>query len=102
VEQAVVPSGEAHFWTRQHGSVACGYTRRATDKGRWPASAGATMELPWCVQVPVSYVDRSRPKGLTVLGHNLVVWHHAPTNTWQCFEDKCPHRLAPLSGVRAL
>lgn len=24
--------------------------------------------------------------------------YHAPSQTWQAVEDRCPHRLAPLSG----
>ena len=50
------------------------------------------------LQIPVSYLDRSQPKGMVVLGKSLVVWYHSPSKTWQCFEDMCPHRLAPLSG----
>ena len=28
----------------------------------------------------------------------LVLWRNAQ-GTWSCFEDRCPHRLAPLSGM---
>lgn len=62
-----------------------------------------TLCCPPCAsQVPVSYLDKSRPKSLTVLGRKLAVWYHAPSATWRCFEDRCPHRLAPLSGKGAL
>ena len=31
----------------------------------------------------------------------LVLWRNAQ-GAWSCFEDKCPHRLAPLSGMLLL
>ncbi len=50
------------------------------------------------MQVPEGYLDRRRPFPITVLGYRLVVWWDAVEGAWRCFEDKCPHRLAPLSG----
>eukprot|EP00887_Chlorella_sp_A99_P002979 scaffold24.g2979.t1 len=30
----------------------------------------------------------------------MVVWFHAPSKLWRVLEDRCPHRLAPLSEGR--
>ncbi|MEN9519237.1 MAG: hypothetical protein RLZZ381_1825, partial [Cyanobacteriota bacterium] len=36
----------------------------------------------------------------TLLDQNLVIWWDKSADTWQVFEDKCPHRLASLSEGR--
>lgn len=46
----------------------------------------------------VSYLDPRVPHAKELLGVRLVLWRDAG-GTWRCFEDKCPHRLAPLSGT---
>lgn len=38
------------------------------------------------------------PHAKELLGVRLVLWRNAQ-GAWSCFEDKCPHRLAPLSGM---
>lgn len=50
----------------------------------------------WYPVSPVSYLDKGRATAVQVLGFRLAVWPHAD-GTWSCFEDVCPHRLAPLS-----
>jgi hypothetical protein len=45
-------------------------------------------------------LSKERPNAIELLGKNLVVWYNE--GTWTCFEDLCPHRLAPLSGGLAL
>ncbi|GBF81034.1 aromatic ring-hydroxylating dioxygenase subunit alpha [Aphanothece sacrum] len=55
------------------------------------------------VWYPVHYVedlDKTKPTPFTLLDINLVIWWDEKLNTWQVFEDKCPHRLAPLSQGR--
>lgn len=55
------------------------------------------------VWYPVYYVedlDRSKLATFTLLGRNLVIWWDRAGETWRAFEDKCPHRLAPLSEGR--
>lgn len=47
----------------------------------------------------VEELDTKRPHALKLLGKDLVLWCDS-TGTWQCFEDWCAHRQAPLSGVR--
>ena len=52
---------------------------------------------------PVFYLedlDRSQPNPFTLLGQDLVIWWDAKNQSWQAFEDKCPHRLASLSEGR--
>jgi hypothetical protein len=34
---------------------------------------------------------------MELLGKRLVLWRDS-SNEWHCFLDRCPHRLAPLSG----
>jgi pheophorbide a oxygenase len=39
------------------------------------------------------------PQHVDLLGLKLVVWADSK-GQWHCLEDKCPHRLAPLSEGR--
>lgn len=51
---------------------------------------------------PVSLIEDLDPKIPTpfqLLGRDIVLWQDAEGN-WKAFEDKCPHRLAPLSEGR--
>ena len=41
------------------------------------------------------------PHAKQLLGVRLVLWRNA-RGAWSCFEDRCPHRLAPLSGMLLL
>lgn len=52
---------------------------------------------------PVHYMkdlDKSKPTPFTLLGSDLVIWWDKTASCWRVFEDKCPHRLAPLSEGR--
>lgn len=53
----------------------------------------------WYPVAVVETLDPSRPYPLQVLGKSLVIWRDAQQQ-WHCFEDACPHRLAPLSEGR--
>mmetsp|Transcript_17266 Transcript_17266/g.20757 ORF Transcript_17266/g.20757 Transcript_17266/m.20757 type:complete len:612 (-) Transcript_17266:296-2131(-) len=44
-------------------------------------------------------MDTSRPIKFTLLGIELVFWKDGG-GRWRAFQDKCPHRLAPLSEGR--
>ncbi len=48
----------------------------------------------------VKYLDKSKPTPFTLLGRDLVIWWDSTASCWRVFEDKCPHRLAPLSEGR--
>lgn len=52
---------------------------------------------------PVHYVrdlDKLAPTKFTLLGQDIVIWWDNSTQSFCVFEDKCPHRLAPLSEGR--
>ncbi|NJK48804.1 Rieske 2Fe-2S domain-containing protein [Candidatus Gracilibacteria bacterium] len=52
---------------------------------------------------PVYYLndlDKSKLTTFTLLEKDLVIWWDDRDRTWRAFEDKCPHRLAPLSQGR--
>jgi phenylpropionate dioxygenase-like ring-hydroxylating dioxygenase large terminal subunit len=52
---------------------------------------------------PVHYVedlDHHQPNKFTLLGIDLVIWWDAANNSWRAFQDRCPHRLVPLSEGR--
>ncbi|MFB2918186.1 MULTISPECIES: Rieske 2Fe-2S domain-containing protein [Aerosakkonema] len=52
---------------------------------------------------PVHYIedlDKSKPTKFTLLGQDLVIWWDREAQSWRAFEDRCPHRLVPLSEGR--
>ncbi|KAL4448192.1 hypothetical protein ABPG75_005411 [Micractinium tetrahymenae] len=66
-----------------------------------------SQPFPWLhswypVGVPGN-LPKNRPTKITLFGRQLVVWWDAaaqPAGRWRCFENLCPHRLAPLSEGR--
>ena len=66
-------------------------TDKASDTFQWTQQ--------WYPIAVVETLDPSRPHALMVLGKSLVIWRDVQ-QTWHCFEDACPHRLAPLSEGR--
>ncbi|MEM9165124.1 MAG: Rieske 2Fe-2S domain-containing protein [Cyanobacteria bacterium P01_F01_bin.4] len=53
----------------------------------------------WYPVAVIEFLDSSRPHAIQLLGKDLVLWRDG-SQTWRCFEDACPHRLAPLSEGR--
>ena len=53
----------------------------------------------WYPVAVVDFLDPSRPHRMQLLGKELVLWRDG-SSQWRCFEDFCPHRLAPLSEGR--
>ena len=49
--------------------------------------------------IPVGYLDSTKPTPFTLLGQNVVIFRDG-AGSWNVLEDKCPHRLAPLSEGR--
>ncbi|MDX2099265.1 MAG: Rieske 2Fe-2S domain-containing protein [Leptolyngbyaceae cyanobacterium bins.59] len=52
---------------------------------------------------PIFYLadlDRDRPNAFTLLEQDLVIWWDRTSESWRVMEDRCPHRLAPLSEGR--
>ena len=68
-----------------------------------PGGSDPTVFDPFEAWYPIYYVedlDRSKLARFTLLETDLVIWWDNSADTWQVFEDKCPHRLAPLSEGR--
>lgn len=61
------------------------------------------LNYPWTKQwyplAPIEQLSGKEPYKLTLLSQELVVWKDNSGN-WRCFEDRCPHRSAPLSQGR--
>ncbi|CAI8616336.1 unnamed protein product [Vicia faba] len=52
---------------------------------------------------PVSLIEDlnpSLPTPFQLLGREIVIWYDNSKSQWVVFDDKCPHRLAPLSEGR--
>lgn len=54
----------------------------------------------WYPVYYISDLDQTKPNKFTLLGIDLVIWWDNATQSWSAFEDKCPHRLVPLSEGR--
>lgn len=54
----------------------------------------------WYPVMPVCDLDKRVPLGKRVMGLDVVVWWDKNEDQWKVFDDKCPHRLAPLSEGR--
>ncbi|KAL0916835.1 hypothetical protein M5K25_014378 [Dendrobium thyrsiflorum] len=54
----------------------------------------------WYPLAPVCDLDKRAPRATRVLGLDLVVWWDRVEGQWRVFDDRCPHRLAPLSEGR--
>ncbi|PIA59926.1 hypothetical protein AQUCO_00400649v1 [Aquilegia coerulea] len=63
-----------------------------TDKFDWHSH--------WYPVMALCDLDKKVPNAKKILGIDVVVWWDRNEKKWQVFEDKCPHRLAPLSEGR--
>lgn len=55
------------------------------------------------VWYPVFYIedlDKKKPHKFTLLERDLVIWWDGQSQSWKAFDDRCPHRLVPLSEGR--
>lgn len=50
----------------------------------------------WYAVAVENLTDPSRPAPIQLLGQDLVLWRDG-AGEWRCFQDRCPHRAAPLS-----
>ncbi|CAN0156420.1 unnamed protein product, partial [Laminaria digitata] len=53
----------------------------------------------WYPVLAVKSTDPGRAHAVQVLGKDLVVWRNNE-GTWATFDDRCPHRAAPLTEGR--
>lgn len=60
-------------------------------------SGGFNWSEQWYAVAVADQLDPSRPNKATLLGQQLAVWRDSG-GVWRAFEDRCPHRLAPLTG----
>ncbi|MGK7907773.1 MAG: Rieske 2Fe-2S domain-containing protein [Synechococcus sp.] len=69
-----------------------------------PAGGEDRSRFDWQeVWYPVAYLkdlDRGSPTRFTLLGRDLAIWWDRHGEAWRVFEDRCPHRLVPLSEGR--
>eukprot|EP01018_Ginkgo_biloba_P018176 Gb_36694 [translate_table: standard] len=54
----------------------------------------------WYPIAPEYDLDKRVPHAFTVVGFDIVVWWDKNGQNWLVFDDRCPHRLAPLSEGR--
>ncbi|KAI5067053.1 hypothetical protein GOP47_0018205 [Adiantum capillus-veneris] len=54
----------------------------------------------WYPVAVVADLDKRVPTAVRILARDLVVWWDRHGKTWQVWDDRCPHRLAPLSEGR--
>ncbi|CAN0442832.1 unnamed protein product, partial [Ectocarpus sp. 8 AP-2014] len=57
------------------------------------------MFVQWYPVLAADHVDPGRAHPVQLLGKNLVVWRNKE-GRWSCFDDRCPHRAAPLTEGR--
>ena len=68
-----------------------------------PGGSDPTVFDPQEAWYPIYFIDdldKNKLSRFTLLETDLVIWWDKSAQTWQVFEDKCPHRLAPLSEGR--
>jgi len=53
----------------------------------------------WYPAAVVHELESKVPNAFQLMGKDLVIWKDNQ-GTWRCFQDCCPHRLAPLSDGR--
>ncbi|KAL8170942.1 hypothetical protein V2J09_022746 [Rumex salicifolius] len=54
----------------------------------------------WYPVAPICDLDKTAPHAKRIIGIDLVVWWDRNESAWKVFDDRCPHRLAPLSEGR--
>ncbi|KAI8573036.1 hypothetical protein RHMOL_Rhmol01G0247800 [Rhododendron molle] len=54
----------------------------------------------WYPIMPVCDLDKRVPHAKRVMGLDVVVWWDRNESAWKVLDDRCPHRLAPLSEGR--
>lgn len=69
-----------------------------------PAGGAAPDRFDWQeAWYPINYIedlDKFQLTRFTLLERDIVLWWDKNEQMWRAFEDRCPHRLAPLSEGR--
>eukprot|EP00873_Tetraselmis_striata_P014106 jgi/Tetstr1/434370/TSEL_023472.t2 len=85
------PSGAAPQGDSAAACNAVGAQAAPVEKFRWFRH--------WYPIHVVECLDPAVPHAVQLFGCSLVLWRDG-NSQWQCFDDVCPHRLAPLSEGR--
>ncbi|CAN0003370.1 unnamed protein product [Scytosiphon promiscuus] len=88
----------------RHRLVVLNNTPAVSSKGAVVGIPGHDEELfnwnkQWYPVLSVTDTDPGRAHAVQVLGKDLVAWRDKEER-WTCFDDRCPHRAAPLSEGR--
>jgi phenylpropionate dioxygenase-like ring-hydroxylating dioxygenase large terminal subunit len=79
-------------------------TLSLSDVDSLPTGGSDPLRFDWKeAWYPIYYLcdlDKTKPTPFTLLATDLVIWWDSTASCWRVFEDKCPHRLAPLSEGR--
>ncbi|XP_020091815.1 protochlorophyllide-dependent translocon component 52, chloroplastic-like isoform X1 [Ananas comosus] len=100
------PTRTATAILRSHGLSSAPSTALsdASDPFDIGAGQGDDAKFDWYAQwypvAPLCDLDKRAPHAKTVMGLDVVVWWDRAEGRWQVFDDRCPHRLAPLSEGR--
>ncbi|XP_020091819.1 protochlorophyllide-dependent translocon component 52, chloroplastic-like isoform X2 [Ananas comosus] len=100
------PARTATTVLRSHGlsSAPSPALSDASDPFDIGAGQGDDAKFDWYAQwypvAPLCDLDKRAPHAKTVMGLDVVVWWDRAEGRWQVFDDRCPHRLAPLSEGR--
>lgn len=78
-------------------------TSGSSDEVKLDESGSESSSLPFTWRdswYPVSLIedlDPALPTPFQLLGRDIVLWFDKSKGEWVAFDDRCPHRLAPLS-----
>ncbi|KAK9691212.1 hypothetical protein RND81_09G183100 [Saponaria officinalis] len=78
-------------------SVEDGFWREGEDEDE---SMKFTWREHWYPVSLIEDLDKRVPTSFQLLGREMVLWFDKKGDDWVAFDDKCPHRLAPLSEGR--
>ncbi|XP_074272396.1 pheophorbide a oxygenase, chloroplastic [Silene latifolia] len=71
-----------------------------TEETEESSSSKFTWRDHWYPVSLIEDLDTRIPTPFQLLGRDIVLWFDSKNNEWVAFDDKCPHRLAPLSEGR--
>ena len=71
----------------------------AAARGETPDAGSFNWTKQWYPVAVIDLLDPKKPHPTQLLGVDIIVWKDGD-GKWSVFEDKCPHRLAPLSEGR--
>lgn len=67
------------------------------ESGNGSSSSPFTWRDNWYPVSLIEDLDPALPTPFQLLGRDIVLWFDKSRGEWVAFDDRCPHRLAPLS-----